>query len=81
MVPILGFIGGIFLGFLTAKMIGIREETAVGLFAGLSLGICFFWLKKKGAELGKRREFVPEIIARRSAPPTIPESGGSCSLR
>jgi len=81
MVPMLGFIGGILLGFLTAKMIGIREETAVGLFAGLSLGICFFWLKKKGAELGKRREFVPEIIARRSAPRTIPESGGSCSLR
>jgi sigma-E factor negative regulatory protein RseC len=80
MVPVLGLIGGILLGFLTARVIGISENIAVGVFAGLFLAGSFMWLKKKGAELGKRREFVPEIIARRSSPMTIPESEKSCSL-
>ena len=65
MVPILALIGGIAMGFLVTKVTGVHENLAVGVSGGLSLGAAFLWLRKKGQEWGKRREFIPEIIAKK----------------
>jgi sigma-E factor negative regulatory protein RseC len=78
MVPILALIGGILMGFLATHLVGIKENIAVGISSGLSLVGAFFWLRKKGRDLGKRKEFIPEVIARKKLSEAIAHTADRC---
>lgn len=80
MVPILALIGGIISGFLLAKVLPLKKELVVGTMALLGMVASFVWLKQKAKQLAKRREFIPEIIAKKHGPRTISSSGAGCSL-
>jgi hypothetical protein len=80
MVPILALIGGILVGFLGAHLLDIQENIAVGASSGLALAWAFFWLRKKGRDLGKRKEFIPEIIAKKTFPATLSRVENGCPV-
>lgn len=80
MVPILALIGGILLGFLATRISGVNENLAVGIAATLSLGVAFVWLRKKGQTLGKRREFVPQIIEKKRNLDVKPHDPDGCPV-
>ncbi len=79
MVPILALLGGIISGFLTARILPIQEELAVGTFAGAGLVGSFVWLKRKAAKMAKSKEFTPEIVAIRPSSQAPTETGNTCT--
>lgn len=78
MVPILGLVGGIVAGFGLANLLPLKEELVVGCSAGLALMVSFLWLRKKAKTLAQRREFIPEIVAKRHPSQTISSAKTSC---
>jgi sigma-E factor negative regulatory protein RseC len=81
MVPILGLVGGIISGFGLANLLPLKEELVVGGSAGLALVASFLWLRKKAKTLAQRREFIPEIIAKRHPPKDVLPANTGCSVR
>jgi sigma-E factor negative regulatory protein RseC len=80
MVPVLALLGGIVSGFGVANMFSLKEEPAVGTMAGLALVASFLWLRQKAKKLAQRREFIPEITAKKRPPKTISPADAGCSL-
>ncbi len=81
MVPILALIGGILFGYFLSNLIAVNENVLVGLFGGLFLAGAFLWVKKKGNRLSNRKEFIPEIISRKSPQKAIPPSDLTCPVK
>lgn len=81
MVPILGLLGGIVLGFGLAHVFFLKEEPVVGSMAALGLAASFFWVRKKAKTLAQRQEFVPEIIAKRRPQKELSTADPRCSVR
>ena len=80
MVPIVGLVGGIVLGFVLANVLPFKQEIVVGVTAGVALVISFLWLRKKAKKLARTREFVPEIIARKRSSKNLSMAKTGCSL-
>lgn len=80
MVPILGLLGGIISGFLLSAVLPFKEELLVGIMAALAVTVSFIWMKKKAKQLSQRKEFIPEIIAKKRPPKTIPPPDTGCSV-
>jgi sigma-E factor negative regulatory protein RseC len=81
MVPILALIGGILIGFQIEKIFGISENVAVGVSSGVCLVGAFAWLRKKGKELGTRREYIPEIVEKKDPAAIASQTASSCSVK
>lgn len=81
MVPILALIGGILFGYFLSNLIAFDQNVLVGLFGGLFLASAFLWVKKKGNRLSDRKEFVPEIISRKSPQEAITPSDLTCPVK
>lgn len=80
MVPMLALIGGIVLGYLLSRVISVDENLLVGLFGLLAFSGAFIWLKKKGNKLSGKKEFVPEIISKKTPQKAIPPRDFSCPV-
>jgi sigma-E factor negative regulatory protein RseC len=78
MVPILALIGGVVLGYSISGVIPVDENLLVGLFGLLAFSGAFIWLKKKGDKLSNKKEFIPEIISKRTPQETIPRKNLAC---
>lgn len=81
MVPILGIVGGIVLGFGLAHVFSLKEEPVVGFMAALGLAASFLWVRNKAKALAQRQEFVPEIIAKRRPQKDPSPADTRCSAR
>jgi sigma-E factor negative regulatory protein RseC len=79
-VPILALIGGALLGYFLANLLTGNKDLLVGVFAGLGLVGSFLWVRKKGEELSKKREYLPEIISKRSPRKPIPPADMTCPI-
>lgn len=66
MVPILAMVGGIVLGHLLSGVISVDKNVLVGLFGLLAFSGAFVWLKKKCDKLSGKKEFIPEIISKKT---------------
>jgi sigma-E factor negative regulatory protein RseC len=80
MVPILALLGGTIAGFWVADMLSLKREPVVGAMAGLALAASFLWLRQKAKKLSQRREFIPEITAKKRPPKTISPADAGCSV-
>jgi sigma-E factor negative regulatory protein RseC len=67
MLPILALIGGIVLGYYSARLIPVDENILVGTFGLFAFSGAFIWVKKKGNRLADNKEFVPEITSKQQA--------------
>ena len=80
MMPVLGLLGGIISGFGVANILSLKKEPVVGTMAGLALVGSFLWLRRKAKKLAQKREFIPEITAKKRPPKTISPTETGCSL-
>ena len=78
MVPILALIGGIVLGHLLSRVISVDKNVLVGLFGLLAFSGAFVWLKKKCDKLSNKKEFIPEIISKKTPKKAIPPTDLAC---
>jgi sigma-E factor negative regulatory protein RseC len=81
MVPILALIGGIVLGCLLSRVISVDENLLVGLFGLLGFSGAFIWLKKKGDKASNNKEFIPEIVSKKTPQKAIPPTDFSCPVK
>jgi len=78
MLPILAMVGGIVLGHLLSSVISVNKNVLVGLFGLLAFSGAFVWLKKQGDKLSNKKEFIPEIISKKTPQKAIPRSDLAC---
>jgi sigma-E factor negative regulatory protein RseC len=75
MTPLLGLVGGMFLGFLLAGVLPMNKEVVVGSLAGAGLLAALVWMKRKAAQMAASEAFTPEIVAIRR---DVPKEERSC---
>ena len=80
MLPILAMVGGIVLGYLLSRVISVDKNVLVGLFGLVGLSGAFIWLKKKGNKLSGNKEFVPEIVSKKTPQKAIPPRDFACPV-
>jgi len=80
MLPILALIGGIVLGHLLSRVISVDKNVLVGLFGLLAFSGAFVWLKKQGDKLFNKKEFIPEIISKKTPQKAIPPTDLTCPV-
>jgi len=78
MLPILAMVGGIVLGHLLSSVISVNKNVLVGLFGLLAFSGAFVWLKKQGDKLSNKKEFIPEIISKKTPQKAIPRPDLAC---
>jgi len=80
MLPILAMVGGIVLGHLLSGVISVDKNVLVGLFGLLAFSGAFVWLKKQGDKLFNKKEFIPEIISKKTPKKAIPRTDLTCPV-
>jgi sigma-E factor negative regulatory protein RseC len=82
MLPILGLIGGIVLGYSLARLIPVDENILVGICGLFAFSGAFAWVRKKGETLSARQEYIPKITARQKArQQQIPPTDLTCPIQ
>jgi len=81
MVPILALVGCALCGYGLATLFTANKDILVGTLGAIGLFGSFFWLKKKANKLSARKEFIPEIISKRSPGRAISPADVSCAVK
>jgi positive regulator of sigma E activity len=81
MVPILALVGCALCGYGLATLFTANKNILVGTLGAIGLFGSFFWLKKKANKLSARKEFIPEIISKRSPGRVISPADVSCAVK